>query len=66
MVRVFEGCEMKAFEKQLAKQKQYYKNRSNIMKKGWRAALKWVLKMFLRGDSLGSIVAKIKTELGIK
>jgi len=34
--------------------------------KGWRAALEWVLKMFLRGDSFGSIVAKIKAELGIK
>ena len=32
----------------------------------WKAALEWVLRMFLRGDSFESIAVKIKTELGIK
>jgi len=35
---------MKAFKKQLAKQKQYYKNRSNIVRKGWQMALEWYKK----------------------
>lgn len=35
-------------------------------KEGWIGALKWVLKMIVRGDSLGSIVAQIKKELGLK
>lgn len=34
------------------------------VQKGWIAALRWVLKMFLRGNSLGEICAKIKKELG--